>query len=108
MQAEKFSCEFSEVLGSTFLQNTSGRLLLVNKQIAENLEQSPEMRIFLVVIRVGSRTAATSKMERFVIIVNDWNPLTVITKPSILDVAAVLDSPLVIDFGMKIRNSVMV
>ena len=45
--------------------------------------------------RGGSRTAATSKMERFVIIVNSWKPLTIITKRSILDVAAVLDPPLV-------------
>ena len=45
-------------------------------------------------IRGGSRTAATSKMERFVIIVNGWKPLTIITKRSILDVAAVLDAPL--------------
>ena len=44
--------------------------------------------------RGGSRTAATSKMERFVIIVNDWKLLTIITKCSILDVAAVLDQPL--------------
>ena len=44
--------------------------------------------------RGGSRTAATSKMERFVIIVNGWKPLTIITKRSILDVAAVLDPPL--------------
>ena len=29
-------------------------------------------------IRGGSRTAATSKMERFVIIVNGWKPLTII------------------------------
>ena len=28
------------------------------------------------VYRGGSKTAATSKMERFVIIVNGWNPLT--------------------------------
>ena len=41
-----------------------------------------------------SRTAATSKMEYFVIIVNGWKPLTIITKSSILDVAAVLDPPL--------------
>ena len=47
-------------------------------------------------IRSGSRTAATSKMECFVIIVNDWKPLTIITKHSILDVAAVLDPPLYI------------
>ena len=44
--------------------------------------------------RGGSRTAATSKTEHFVIIVNGWKPLTIITKSSILDVAAVLDPPL--------------
>ena len=33
-------------------------------------------------------------MERFVIIVNGWKPLTIITKRSILDVAAVPDPPL--------------
>ena len=42
----------------------------------------------------GSRGAATSKMERFVIIVNGFQPLTIITKRSILDVAAPLDPPL--------------
>ena len=44
--------------------------------------------------RGGPRTAATSKMEWFVIIVNGWRPLTIITKRSILDAAAVLDQPL--------------
>ena len=44
--------------------------------------------------RGGSRTAATSKMELFMIIVNGRKPLTIITKCSILDVAAVLDRPL--------------
>ena len=43
-----------------------------------------------ILFRGGSRTAATSKMEHFVIIVNGWKPLTVITKRSILDVEAVL------------------
>ena len=33
-------------------------------------------------------------MEHFVIIVNGWNPLTVIIKRFILDAAAVLDPPL--------------
>ena len=33
-------------------------------------------------------------MERVVIIVNGWKPLTIITKHSILDVAEPLDSPL--------------
>ena len=41
-----------------------------------------------------SRSAATSKMERFAIIVNGWKPLTIIKKQSILDVAAALDPPL--------------
>ena len=44
--------------------------------------------------RDGSRTAATSKMELLVIIVNGIQPLTIITKCSILDVAAALDPPL--------------
>ena len=48
-------------------------------------------------IRGGSRTAATSKMEFFVIIVNGWKPLTIIIKSSILHVAAVVDPPLEID-----------
>ena len=50
--------------------------------------------IYSINVRGGSRAAATSKMERFVIIVNGWKPLTIITKRSILDVAAVLDPPL--------------
>ena len=50
---------------------------------------------FGTVFRGGSRTAATPKMERLVIIVNVWKPLTIITKRSILDVAAVLDQRLV-------------
>ena len=44
--------------------------------------------------RDGSRTAATCKVERFVIIVNGFQPLTMITKHASLDVAAVLDAPL--------------
>ena len=49
----------------------------------------------LIASRGGSRTVATSKMEHFVIIVNGWKPLTIITKSFILDVAAVLDLLLV-------------
>ena len=44
-------------------------------------------------VKGGSRATTTSKMERFVIIVNDWKPLNIITMHSILDVAAALDSP---------------
>ena len=45
-------------------------------------------------IRGGSRTAATSKVELFVIIVNGFQSSTIITKSSTLHVAAVLDPPL--------------
>ena len=44
--------------------------------------------------RGGSRAAATYKMECFVIIVNGFQPLTIITKRSVLDVAAALDPTL--------------
>ena len=47
------------------------------------------------IYRGESRAAATSKMDHFVIIANSWKPLTIITKRSILDVAAALDSPLI-------------
>ena len=50
-------------------------------------------RFFILNVRGGPRTVATSKMERFVIIVNGFKSSTIITitKCSILDVAAVLD-----------------
>ena len=41
-----------------------------------------------------------SKMECFVIIGNGFQPLTIITKPSILDVAAALGPPLVNSIGL--------
>ena len=53
------------------------------------------MILSLLISRGGSRAAATSKIERFVIIVNGYQPLTIITKRSILDVTAVLDPPLI-------------
>ena len=46
--------------------------------------------------RGGYRAAATSKMELFVIIVNGFQPLTMITKHSILDVPVALDPPLML------------
>ena len=54
------------------------------------------------IFRGGSRAAARSKMECFVIIVNPltiitkrFQPLTIITKRSILNVAAALDPPII-------------
>ena len=51
--------------------------------------------------RAGFKAAATSKMERFVIIINGFQPLAIITKRSVLDVATVLDSPLVLALNFK-------
>ena len=45
-------------------------------------------------IKCGSTIASTSKMEHFVITVNGFQPLTINTKRSILDVAAIQDLPL--------------
>ena len=53
---------------------------------------------FLRTLTGGSRAAATSKMKRFVIIVTGFQPLNVITKRSIFDVAAALDPPLTPSF----------
>ena len=55
--------------------------------------------------RGGSRTAARSKLELFVITVNSWKPITVFTKSSTMDVAAVLEPPLIsIRKGYKSNN----
>ena len=57
------------------------------------------MRLLLMFINgviLDNARGGTSKMERFVIIVNGWKALTIITKHSILDVAAVLDPSLLL------------
>ena len=55
----------------------------------------------------GSRAAATSNMEFFVIIVNSLQPLNIIKKHSILDVAAVLDPTPNHDFIDPFQNSLL-
>ena len=55
--------------------------------------------------RGGSRTAATSKMERFMMMVNGWKTLTIIAKHSILDVTVVLDPPLIGTAPLKEQTS---
>ena len=63
-------------------------------QSYQEKHQNNVMTFLCCLYRGGSRTAATCKIERFVIIVNGYEPLTIITKSSILDVAAVLDPSL--------------
>ena len=52
--------------------------------------------------RSGYRVASTAKMERFVIIVNGIQSLNIMTKRSILDVAAALD-PLLICLELRLK-----
>ena len=54
--------------------------------------------------RGGSRTAATPKVELFLIIINGRKPLTIVTKISTLDVAVVLDPSLLTKNEDNIRH----
>ena len=76
-----------------FLQNVSSKREQKHTDFANALK-------FLKITRVRARAAGASKMEPFVVIVNG-KPLTVITKSSILDVAAALDPPLNIIFDTE-------
>ena len=64
-------------------------------QAQKNTYNDFTMRSTCIIYRGESRAAATFKMERFVVIVNGFQRLNIITKHSILDVAAVLDPPLI-------------
>ena len=70
-------------------------ILIVNSVLFQFGSYARETSLHLnKACRGRTRTAAKSKMEHFVIIVNGFQPLTIITKYSILDLAAVLDPPL--------------
>ena len=78
--------------------NETLNFTLVKKKASKNLhalsiifKDIKKRRCLVNSFSGGSRTGATSKMERFVIMVNNWKPLTIITKCFILDVTAVLD-----------------
>ena len=75
--------------------NTNRPLKIVPAFLRLSAEIRLRQRMVLKDTRGGSRIAATSKMEHFVIIVNGWKQLTNITKSFILDVEAVLDPLLV-------------
>ena len=51
-----------------------------------------------IITRGGYRTLPISKMDLFVIIAKGWEPLTIATKSSILDVKGVLGQPLPVSF----------
>ena len=77
----------------TFL-NKSKLLLTYNYNLTIFMCKTIGMFLLQNTTRGGSRTAATSKMEHFLITVNGFQPLIIITKCSILDIAAGLDPPL--------------
>ena len=115
--AQEFSCEFCEICKNTFFTkhlwtNASGTARRNKKKQGRGrlfhfwngyCKKTLEAKKYTMSKRArgGSRTAATSKMEHFLIIVNGWKPLTIITKNSILNVAAVLDPSL---RALQVRN----
>ena len=72
-------------------QPTDIQNFFYKKSIYKNLHPLSDGKVS----RGGSRIVATSKAELSVIIVNNFQPLTIITKSSTLDAAAVLDPLLV-------------
>ena len=83
--------------GKVYDRSTFKRTFKINLEQLFLTRFWPMLPSFFAKIRGGSRAAVTSKMGCFVIKVNGWNgfkPLNIITKCSILDVAAVLDPPL--------------
>ena len=86
---------FQEGLFKNFAKLTGKHLSLFLNKVATLAQVfSCEFYGIFKNTRDGSRNAAPSKIEHLVIIVNGWKPLTIITRSSILDVAAALDPPL--------------
>ena len=90
---------FFPIKGQTFRKNGKIRVCPLR-----NLRKPLHKRRIYLYTRGGSGTTATSKTKHFVIIVNGWKPLTIITKSSILDVAAVLGPPLYILFQPNVME----
>ena len=79
------------MIQANFVQFNLKPIVWFQHHVAIGLEYiSSHLLLHIPKIRRGSRTAATSKMEHFVIIVKDGMRVTIITKSFILDVAAVL------------------
>ena len=79
------------------------RVLKILKKNKDILITMPHKGNCTFNFRGGSRAAATSKMVSFVIIVNSFQLLNIITKSSILEVAVILDPCLI--FDRKLYNN---
>ena len=86
--------EFCQIFSLKQLISCPTRVICNTSSLIDHILTNSTEKILQSGIRGGSRAAATSKMECFVIILNGCNRLTIITKHSILDVAAALDPPL--------------
>ena len=80
-------CNTKNLKELKLINQTFSKLIVDNKEFTSLVTGTSTRSKF--------RAATASKMEHFVIIVNGFHPLTIISNCSILDVAAVLDPPLV-------------
>ena len=91
-------------LGLLFTKYSFSQVFLFLCIIQGFILRNFKISLFTKILKAGnifqsrSRTAATSKMEHYVITVNGWKLLNIITISYILDVAAVLDPPLNLNF----------
>ena len=95
-------------VNNVFLQSFSDPYFLSWMFSPNAVTYRPAKLRIRTLFRGASRGAATSKIERFVTIVNGFQPLTIITKRSILDAAAALDPPLLFtqsNVKWKAKNS---
>ena len=79
-------------LTSKWLRSTSAKWKLSRSIIFDKRTKCPTQEKRMSVMRVGSRTPATSKMDIFMAIVKEWELSKIVTNSSILDVTVNLDS----------------
>ena len=101
----KLHCLCSANQSSQLVFTCSTSTMKIPEQCLKSIQSQQKDTRIMSHIRGGSRAAAISKMERFVIIVSGFQQLTIITKLFILDAAAALDPLLHICYGFPIINS---
>ena len=108
---ELFPCYLENLVNHSVCLGQKCQNIAPSYECKQNLESwniCGHLRSQNSIDRGGSRTAATSKMERFVLIVNSCQPLTIITKCCILDVAAVSDPPLIDVPSWLVRSTFLI
>ena len=77
-------------------------IFVFSEDVLLMINETPTVLEYNAPFRDGSGAVATSKMERFVMIVNSFQSLAITTKHSILDVTVALGPPLPLNFLLKI------